>query len=179
MGQPGTRGQAAEVIKRASTAQMRQEAGKSRQRLTKIVRAQRLPLIGSVARLYLLMRGVVIPREVEVGPGLVLAHGALGTVVHPSTKIGSDVTIYQGVTIGERDISADLSELPFCGVIIGDRAVIGAGACVLAKGDKPLVVGAGTVVGANAVLLSSTGPREVWAGVPASKIGSRDDGQAR
>jgi len=33
----------------------------------------------------------------------------------------------------------------------------------------------GTVVGANAVLLQSTGENEIWAGVPARCIGQRED----
>jgi len=36
-----------------------------------------------------------------------------------------------------------------------------------------LRVGRGTVVGANAVLLESTGENELWAGVPARKVGLR------
>jgi serine O-acetyltransferase len=40
-------------------------------------------------------------------------------------------------------------------------------------GESELVVGKGTVVGANAVLTQSTGEYEIWAGIPASKIGAR------
>lgn len=39
-------------------------------------------------------------------------------------------------------------------------------------------MGAGTVVGANAVLTCSTGPNEIWAGVPARLVGRRSDGLA-
>jgi len=37
-----------------------------------------------------------------------------------------------------------------------------------------LKVARGTVVGANAVLLESTGEEEIWAGVPAKRVGFRD-----
>ena len=39
---------------------------------------------------------------------------------------------------------------------------------------KKLVVGEGTVIGANAVLTQSTGDWEIWAGIPAKKIGLRE-----
>ena len=45
---------------------------------------------------------VDLPLSVKIGPGFLLAH--LGHVVfHPSTNIGSFVTIYQNVTIGSND----------------------------------------------------------------------------
>jgi serine O-acetyltransferase len=33
-----------------------------------------------------------------------------------------------------------------------------------------LTIGAGTTIGANSVLLESTGPDEVWVGVPAKRV---------
>jgi serine O-acetyltransferase len=48
------------------------------------------------------------------------------------------------------------------------------GAKVLCK-EGVLKVGKGTVVGANAVLLQSTGEDELWAGMPARCVGSRQD----
>ncbi len=39
--------------------------------------------------------------------------------------------------------------------------------------DRDLTIGAGTVIGANAVLTSSTGPGEIWAGSPARKVADR------
>jgi len=37
-----------------------------------------------------------------------------------------------------------------------------------------LRVGSGTVLGANAVLLQSTGENEIWAGIPARCVGKRE-----
>ena len=37
-----------------------------------------------------------------------------------------------------------------------------------------LRVGCGTVIGANPVLLQSTGDWEIWAGMPAHKVGERE-----
>ena len=56
---------------------------------------------------------------------------------------------------------------------VGDDACICVGAKVIG-GAGWLRVGRGTVVGANAVLLESTGDWEIWAGVPARKVGKRE-----
>ena len=52
------------------------------------------------------------------------------------------------------------------------NAILGAGSKVLFQRD--LVIGVGTVIGANSVLLCSTGENEIWAGVPAKRVGKRE-----
>jgi serine O-acetyltransferase len=85
--------------------------------------------------------------------------------------VGDNVTLYPHVTIGRADIWRDKAP-DFSGCIVGDEAIICVGAIVLSK-HGVLRIGKGTVVGANAVLTQSTGDGEVWAGVPARKIGVR------
>jgi len=51
---------------------------------------------------------------------------------------------------------------------------VGAGAKVLYEAGQELIVAEGTIVGANAVLRSSTGPYEIWAGIPARRVGLRE-----
>jgi serine O-acetyltransferase len=60
----------------------------------------------------------------------------------------------------------------FDGVDIGDDVILCANASVLTSHGR-LLVGRGTVVGANAVLTRSTGEWEIWAGNPARKVGDR------
>jgi serine O-acetyltransferase len=60
----------------------------------------------------------------------------------------------------------------FVGIVIEDDVILSPGAKVLCK-EGVLRVGQGTVVGANAVLLQSTGKYEIWAGAPARCIGER------
>lgn len=80
--------------------------------------------------------------------------------------------IYQGVTIGRGNIWEENTDLK--GFVIHDNAVLCAGAKIIcSKGI--LIVGRGTVIAANALLTSSTGDYEIWAGVPARKIGVRTD----
>jgi serine O-acetyltransferase len=136
-----------------------------------LIRAQRRPRpIGPAAYHLLALRGTEIPASVEIGDGLVLRHAATGVFIHPETRIGRDVTIYQGVTIGRSDVWRPPHE-PFAGFEIEDEALLCARATILSPGRERLVVGRGSVVGAGAVLKQSTGPGEIWAGVPARLVG--------
>lgn len=134
--------------------------------------ARRWPLIGSVAYIKLKFFGAEVPRSVEIGEGVTLVHGAFGLVVHPNTRIGNRVKVYPGVTLGRADIQVPIEESAFESIDIGDDVILSPGAKVLGK-QGVLRVGKGTVIGANAVLLESTGENEIWAGVPAKKIGQR------
>jgi serine O-acetyltransferase len=118
--------------------------------------------------------GAEIPRSVKIGKDFHLVHGGVGTVIHPSSQIGDNVKIYQGVTIGRGDIYRSASESRFKRIVLADNVILCPGAKVLGTVDV-LHVGAGTIVGANAVLLQSTNAGEVWVGVPARCIGKRDD----
>jgi serine O-acetyltransferase len=134
----------------------------------------RLPALGHLAYLALKLLGAEFPRSVEWAGPLQLAHGSVGLVVHGTTRIGSRVTILPGVVIGMRDAHMPAGSIPDGGrVVIGDDVTLGAGAKVLFRSGEELLVAAGTVVGANAVLLQSTGPGEVWAGIPARRVGVR------
>jgi len=140
--------------------------------VTKLVYARNHSLLGSFAYYSLKLLGVEIPRSVQIGADFELAHGGFGVVIHPASVIGDRVKIYPGVTIGRSDIYRPINESAFEGVIIEDDVILSPGAKVLCKRGK-LIVRKGTVIGANAVLTSSTGQAEVWAGIPAKPIGNR------
>ncbi len=137
-----------------------------------LVYLRRWPIIGRVAYLMLKMLGIEIPRSVEIGHGFRLVHGGSGVVIHSMCKIGHSVHIYQGVTIGRADVYKPAHKSECAGIEIGDGSIIGAGAKVLCR-KGILRLGAGTVVGANAVLFDSTGENEIWAGIPARCVGIR------
>lgn len=139
----------------------------------RLVRASRNRVLGRVAYLWLKSLGVEFPRSVAFGERLELAHGAVGLVVHRRTRIGSGVTLMPGVVLGRSD--SYVPETPGANgcVVVGDRVTVGAGAKVLFRSGQELVVADGTIVGANAVLLESTGPDEIWAGNPARRVGTR------
>jgi serine O-acetyltransferase len=138
-----------------------------------LVYARTTPLIGGVAYYLLKLLGVEIPRPVKIGEEFELAHGGFGVVIHPKTIIGNRVKVYPGVTFGRADIFRPASQSRFEGIVVEDDAILCPGAKILCK-EGVLRVGRGSVVGANAVLLESTGVDEIWAGVPARCVGKRD-----
>ena len=142
----------------------------------RLLRATRTPLLGRAAYLALKGLGVEFPRSVEWDGPVELAHGAVGLVVHHSTRIGRNVILMPGVVIGRADswIPPDQVVRPGGRVVIGDEVTVGAGAKVLYASGQELVVAEGTIVGANAVLRESTRPYEIWAGIPARRVGLRD-----
>lgn len=139
---------------------------------TRLVYARDWPLVGRLAYYALKLLGVEIPPGVPVGVDFELAHGGFGVVVHSRARIGARVKIYPGVGLGRADIHLPASQSRFEGIVIEDDVILSPGAKVLCK-QGVLRVGRGTVVGANAVLLESTGENEIWAGVPARRVGMR------
>lgn len=141
---------------------------------TLLVYAGRQPLTGRLAYYALKLLGVEIPRSVEIGNDFNLVHGGFGVVIHPHTIIGERVKVYPGVTLGRADVHRPASESAFERIVVEDDVLIGPGAKVLGKVGE-LRLRRGTIVGANAVLLESTEEDEIWAGVPARRIGHRMD----
>jgi len=141
---------------------------------TALVYARQWPIVGRLAYYALKLLGVEIPRSVKVGRDFELAHGGFGVVVHSRTTIGDRVKLYPGVGLGRADIYQPMERSRFEGIILEDDVILAPGAKVLCK-EGVLRVGRGSVLGANAVLLQSTGEWEIWAGVPAKRVGKRDD----
>ena len=140
---------------------------------TSLVYTRNWPILGKLAYYLLKLFGAEIPRSVEIGEGFQLEHGGFGVVIHSKTRIGKRVKVYPGVTVGRADIYRPMSASSFEGVVIEDEAILCPGAKVLCK-EGVLTVGKGTVIGANAVLLQSTGEGELWAGMPARCVGLRE-----
>lgn len=141
--------------------------------------------LGKFAFVGLKLLGVELPRSVKIGSGLRLAHGASGLVVHQHTVIGSNVVLYQGVTIGRGDQYLRRDQVPHdpsgerAGhVVIEDDVIIGAGAVVLFRNGETVSLGRGCVIGANAVVNRSVPPGEIWAGAPAKKVGTNPNATA-
>ncbi|WP_238840511.1 serine O-acetyltransferase [Prescottella equi] len=95
-----------------------------------------------------------LPPEASVGEGIRLWHNGLGVVVHPDTVIGRDVQIAQHVTIGAGSPNVGT---PY-GVVIEDKAIIATGAVIAPKAGTRLRIGAGSRIGANAVVTKDVPP---------------------
>jgi len=141
--------------------------------VTNLTYARHKKGLGRFAYYCLKVLGIEIPLTVEIGDNLEIVHGGFGVVIHSQSIIGNRVKIYPGVSLGRADIYRPISESSFKKIVIEDDVVLSPGCKILCK-TGILRVGRGSVIGANAVLLESTGENEIWAGIPAIKIGIRE-----
>ncbi|BDV30150.1 serine O-acetyltransferase EpsC [Microbacterium terricola] len=107
---------------------------------------------------------------VEIHPGAVIGrrffidHG-MGVVIGETAEVGDDVMLYHGVTLGGRTRDGGKRH-----PTIGDGVAIGAGAKVLG----PITIGAGSVIGANAVVTKDAPADSILVGVPAKPRARRE-----
>ena len=134
-----------------------------------LVKFRKNKLLNKIIHNILLRKGLDLPASVKLGANVCFPHNSIGTVIHPDTIIEDNVKIYQNVTIGRADVYKDISQSRMKRIIIKNGAILGAGCKILSK-NEVLVVGENTIIGANAVLLQSTGDNEIWVGIPAKKI---------
>lgn len=113
--------------------------------------------------------GIELPWSVELGRGVVIEHQG-GIVIHGASVIGDRCIIRQGCTLGLRRLD-DLAAAP----VLEDDVELGAGAVVLGR----IRIGAGAVIGANAVVLADVPARARALGVPARVIGEPDQRAAQ
>ena len=106
------------------------------------------------------LTGVDIHPAAVLGPGLFIDH-ASGVVIGETAEIGTDVTIYHGVTLGGTSLERGKRH-----PTVGDRVTIGAGAKVLG----PITIGHDSRIGANAVVVKPVPPDSVVVGVPGHVI---------
>jgi serine O-acetyltransferase len=104
------------------------------------------------------LTGIEIHPGATIGRRFFIDHG-MGVVIGETAEIGDDVFLYHGVTLGGRSL-AKVKRHP----TIGDGVTIGAGAKVLG----PITIGAGSAVGANAVVVKDAPPNSIVTGVPAT-----------
>lgn len=119
------------------------------------IRGVRLParLLSHFARF---LTGVEIHPAATIGRRCFIDHG-MGVVVGETAEIGTDVLIYQGVSLGGTSLTRGKRH-----PTIEDYVVVGLGATVLG----PVVVGRHSRVGAGSVVVSSVPPHSTVVGVP-------------
>jgi serine O-acetyltransferase len=114
--------------------------------------------------------GIEIAVRCPIGRGLFLPH-TQGTVIG-AWSIGENVTIFQGVTLGAKEL--DFSYLESSRPIVEDGVTIGSGAKVLGG----LTLGSSSRIGANAVVLNDIAPGVLAVGIPAKVVERRDANRA-
>lgn len=97
--------------------------------------------------------GAEISPLADIGPGLAVMH-SVGIVIGPQVRVGRNLQIYQGVTLGDGPRPGQPT--------IGDDVVIGAGAAILGG----VSIGDRVVIGANTVVTQDVPDDSVAAGSP-------------
>ena len=120
------------------------------------------PIAKLLSCLNFFLFGIEIASSCSIGPGLFIPHPQ-GPVIG-AWSIGSNATIFQGVTLGAKHLAFDFdrSSRP----VLGNNITIGAGAKVLGG----ILIGSNSVVGANSVVISDVPSNCVVVGVPAKII---------
>lgn len=125
------------------------------QRLAHVLYLEKVPLIPRMMTEYAhTQTGIDIHPGAEIGKGVFIDHGT-GVVVGETARIGDNVRIYQGVTLGAVHFPKDACGLLIKGnrrhPTIGNNVTIYSGASVL--GD--IVIGDDSVIGGNVWLTES------------------------
>ncbi len=104
--------------------------------------------------------GIEIHPGAQIGPRFFIDHG-MGVVIGETAEIGSDVTLYHGVTLGGTSLQKGKRH-----PTLGDQVVVGAGAKILGA----IHIGEGSRIGANAVVVRSVPANSVVVGVPGQVV---------
>lgn len=118
---------------------------------------------------------ITIGRHVHITPMCLLAGGEPGLVIEDfcacayGVKIFTQSDDYSGHTMTNSTVPKQYKDETMAAVRIGRHSILGAGATVL----PGVMLAEGTAVGAMALVLASTAPWGVYAGVPAERIKER------
>ena len=111
--------------------------------------------------------GISISPDCQIGPGLYIGH--FGQIIlHPDVVMGQDCNLSQGVTLGLAEKDGQWGT-----PTVGDRVYIAPGAKVIG----PVHLASGTVVGANAVVISDTVTDATVVGIPAKMVNQDGSGK--
>jgi serine O-acetyltransferase len=123
-------------------------------------------MIATIARS---ITGIEIHPAACIGRGFFVDHG-MGVVVGETAEIGDNVTLYQGVTLGGTGFATGKRH-----PTVQDNVTIGSGAKLLG----PIVVGHGSKIGANSVVIHDVPPNATVVGNPGHPVrveGRRPEG---
>ena len=118
------------------------------------------------------LTGIEIHPNAKIGKNLFIDHG-MGVVIGETSEIGSNVTMYQQVTLG--GISPSLNSHRQKNIkrhpTILDNVVVGSGAQILG----PIKVGKNSRIGSNAVVLNDVPDNQTYIGIPARKVRNKKE----
>jgi serine O-acetyltransferase len=132
-------------------------------RFSRAARLRKIPVLPELLTyLNIVLFALEVTPRCEIGPGIFFPHPA-GTVVG-AWRIGSNVTILQGVTLGAKimDLGFDAKLRPE----VGNNVLLGAGSKILGG----IHIGDRVTVGANAVVVGSVEAGSTVVGIPARRV---------
>jgi serine O-acetyltransferase len=106
------------------------------------------------------LTGIEIHPGAQIGPRFFIDHG-MGVVIGETAEVGCNVTLYHGVTLGGVSLEKGKRH-----PTLEDDVVVGAGAKVLGA----ITIGAGSRIGANAVVVKPVPANSVVVGVPGQVV---------
>ncbi|MDW2597525.1 serine O-acetyltransferase [Citrobacter braakii] len=101
------------------------------------------------------------PSRTRVGAGLAITHG-WGIVISPEAKIGENVTLFHGVTIGQRDKVLENGSRVTGYPVIEDDVWIGPNAVIVGG----VIIGRGSKIAAGSFVTGNIPPYSVVVGNP-------------
>jgi len=122
-----------------------------------------------ISQLSRFLTGIEIHPGAKIGKNLFIDHG-MGVVIGETSEIGDNVTIYHMATLGgiSPSINSNEQRLVKRHPTLNDCVVVGSGAQILG----PVVIGANSKVGANAVVTKDVPENAVMIGIPAKNVGT-------
>ncbi|MFA5171874.1 MAG: serine acetyltransferase [Sulfuriferula sp.] len=130
----------------------------------KIVRST-LPAFQVLHRIAAHNAAIDLSWRTEIGPGFAITHG-WGLVINPKTRIGANVTLFHGVTLGRSDyISPDgvrSTEYP----VLEDEVWVGPHAIIVGG----VTVGEGSRISGGAFVIKSVAPHSMVSGNPSTIV---------
>jgi len=117
----------------------------------------KIPLIPRLlSQLTRFLSGIEIHPGATIGEGFFIDHG-MGVVIGETTEIGTNVTLFQGVTLGGTG-KQKTKRHP----TLGNNVVVGTGAKILGN----ITIGDNSYIGANAVVIKDVPANSTIVGVP-------------
>lgn len=105
--------------------------------------------------------------QTDIGPGFALTHG-WGLVVNAGTKIGKNVTLFHGVTLGQRDRISKSGERVTLYPTLEDEVWVGPNAIIVGG----VTIGRGSRIAGGAFVTEDVPPYSIVVGNPANIVKS-------
>jgi serine O-acetyltransferase len=126
-------------------------------RINSVLHKAKIPLLPRIlSQIGKFITGIEIHPGAQIGKGLFIDHG-MGVVIGETTILGTNVTLFQGVTLGGTGKEKGKRH-----PTLGNNVVVGTGAKILGN----IKIGDNVNVGANAVVIRDVPPNSTVVGVP-------------